>query len=349
MWFAWMGAGKEQPLTETEIVDVTTGKQRLLLPLEVSQFGWSKDARYVSLHARDTESRLPPDFVSYQKAAVWDLEPAAPRQVPLGAPPGGPAFSWRRANERFSSDGRLFTVFGFAPRDPKAPWREVDWYLVRWELPGGRLMCACQLVDASLSRHDRFLLGPHGDRLARLSGGAGVPGPRTGQGLELELWEIKPDGASTRLWGESAAWAEVRADLSTIFALPYVQLEFTPDGRRLVLIGETETRIWDLVVPGPPMILRGKRGNPTALALSPDQRRFLMVTTPESTEQGTPGRPELHVWDLTNGQELLAAPIPLRSGHSVRGGWTSFDGRQLRFIGGTREQQWALVLDGTPR
>jgi serine/threonine protein kinase/WD40 repeat protein len=338
--FAWVAAGQEVPVAQTEIVEVATGQQRLVLPLEMSHIGWSADARYVSLHTR--VDRGPGDFVSFERAAVWDLAPAAARRVALEAPPGAAEFYWRPADEWFSADGRLFTVFGIAPHKIKAPNGYGDHYLVRWELPTGRLVFARPLADPSANREDRFVLAPHGDRLARLARVDPLPGPGARRPPELELWEIKPDGANARLWSADLQWADFW-DVEPVPFAPLRQLEFTPDGRRLVLIGERETRVWDLVRSGPPIILRGNRGAPVALALSPDERRLVMVTASYSRET------ELRVWDLSNGQELLAAPIPLRMERSVRGGWTAFDGRHLRLIGGTPDELWLLVLDGTPR
>jgi serine/threonine protein kinase/WD40 repeat protein len=344
---AWSVVGRTTFVARTEIVDVATGRERLVLPIDLGTARWSLKARYVSLHVRNPS--LPPGQVQLGEESIWDMKADPPQRRQLETPRPAPLASWRSGLVWFSSDERFFTVLGAIPRDVKMPFGPADHYLSRWEVATGRLVFSQPFPDPLVSREDKFVVSPAGDRLARLTGveiAHGMPGSRP---PALELWDIQPDGAISRLWTVDTRWAQERDDLPTYFAYPFIAVDFSPDGRRLFVIGENETRAWDLAMGGAPIVYKGKRGVPAAVAHSPDDRRLVMVTAPEREDAARPAMAELRVWDLTTGQELLSMPIPVRMPHSGTSGWAHFDGQQLRLLGGGREELSAYLLDGKPR
>jgi WD40 repeat protein len=345
--FAWAAAGLEAVDYRTEVVDVATGRERLALPLGITKAVWSPGECYLLLDLIDDKKPL--DYLPLERRALWDLDADPPRQRKLEAPPQALLFFERRAWEWFSADERFLTALGTVPREARFPYNAADHYLVRWDLATGGLVFSHRFPDPSVGRDDRFVQSPRGDRLARLVGVDPMPGIPALPTPELELWEVKADGDVARLWKADARWVQERDDMPTMFVQPFAHLDFSPDGRRLFLIAERETRAWDLAAGGPPVVFRGKSGVPRALALSPDDRRLVMVTAPEQDDKPDGGVTELRVWDLASGQEVLAAPIPVRMYPSVAVAWTPFDGGQLRVLGGTREARSVFVLDGKPR
>jgi hypothetical protein len=123
---------------------------------------------------------------------------------------------------------------------------------------------------------------------------------------------------------------------------------FTPDGGRLVAFHPGGVRVWDLAAGGPPAVLRGAQGAPRLTAVSPDGRRLVLVS--ERAPVREVSRPELRLWDLTSGQELLAAEVafPLPRPNPDRGSYPAFDGRVLRLFGTGPRGAEVGVLDGSP-
>jgi hypothetical protein len=80
--------------------------------------------------------------------------------------------------------------------------------------------------------------------------------------------------------------------------------------------------------------------------VSPDGRRLVVVSDRNSLGDA---RPELRVWDLASGQELLAAGVLFPLPRVDVGSFPAFDGRQLLLFGTGARGAEVGVLDGSPR
>jgi serine/threonine protein kinase/WD40 repeat protein len=233
--YAWAAAGDEPPVGRTEVVDIATGREILVLPFNLESAACSPKARFFLLHL--SHQKLSPPFRRLEGLRLWDLNADSPHEVKLEFPSRAAEFDWNDSREWFASDDRFLTILAAVPRDTRAPYGPADHRLVRWELATGRLIFNCVIPDTTISRDDRFVLGPQGDSLARLIGVDGVRGMPDQRPPELELWKVNPDGETAKLWTTGAEWMEARDDLPKVYAQPYVQLEFSPDGGRLFVIG----------------------------------------------------------------------------------------------------------------
>ena len=133
---------------------------------------------------------------------------------------------------------------------------------------------------------DRYLLTISGDRFFLGS-----------QDYDLFLWEVES--------GAQAASVEVQnttppstGEMGTAGSVHFTTgagAAFAKDGRLATLGGDNTALVWEPLLAGQPLVLRGHTAGVNAVAWSPD---FSRLAT--SSEDGT-----ARVWDVSSGQELL--------------------------------------------
>jgi RNA polymerase sigma factor (sigma-70 family) len=198
---------------------------------------------------------------------------------------------------------------------------EIDGVVHLWDVGSGQEVRSFGMPDKRLHR---FALSPDGKLVAIAPQGKApalwdvesgqMLGRLPGQERILSL-AFSPDGKrlaagiedsdAIRLW-DVATRKEVRSfvgkkepPLSPRFGTIAQAIAFTPDGKTLVSLGgheDDKIRVWDVESGKEQRLIRTRRGDGSALALSPDGR-----TAAVGGRNST-----VRLWDLTTGKETLA-------------------------------------------
>jgi WD40 repeat protein len=308
------------------VLDVPSGEVVLDAPGPSSAVGaaFSPDNRYMVVVGNRNDSS------EGNRAALtaWDLGARPPVLVPLEDP--RPALGSVAAPKvAFGPAGHLTAVLGPADLDKPSAGA-----LVRWDLATGRRVFTAPLPAPcdNIAYVINYVVSPDGSRLAN-------PGAEPGaRGRGPLLWDVGDDGRLTPHPldpGRSGQGAEP------------TELGFAPDGRRMVAFRPGAIQVWDLVAGGPAAVLRGAQGSLRLAAVSPDGRRLVAVCE-RTASAWEPSRPELRVWDLAAGQELLATEVPFPLARTARGSYPPFDGRRLSLFGTSGRGAEVGILDGSP-
>ena len=349
-WFggltrASLGWASQLPrLSRTVVWNLPSGETILDLPQLTSGQQLSRDGRYLSMYLRE-DNRINPNEL---ERVVWDLTARPARRVPLEVPtiPTGPD-EHVRWHYLFGPGDRYLTGTAKTVRAvPNEPHTTTRVFILRWDLETGRLVFARPFADAPKGRtyDSRLIFSPDLTRIVQVPNSEDGQ-PVAGETHELRMWELRPDGETVRIWTDAGEWITGK-DEESRSSLTQLRVEFTPDGKRLVVVAERQARVYDLDAMDKPIILRGVRGFPLRAALSNDDRRLVMVSN--LAPIGSSKQMELKVWDLASRQELLALPIylPDQFGETfVR----SFDGQQVKLFVRTPRGGESITLDGSPR
>jgi WD40 repeat protein len=333
-------------LSRTVVWDVPSGETLLDLPHLTSTPQFSRDGRYLTLHQR-IDNRI---GWAEGDRRVWDLSVRPARLVSLETPtiPLGPDehINWDYQlgpGERFIS----CTARTFQAATRRGPQITTGVFLIRWDLETGRLVFNRPLPDAPKgpSHDQRLVFSPDMTRIVAVPNsedGAPVIGGST----ELRMWELRPDGEAVRIWTDSGDWITGQ-DEGTKSTLTQLLVECLPDGKKMLIVGEKQARLFNLDAMDRPIILRGVRGFPYRAALSDDSRRLIMLSN--NAPIGLPKQMELKVWDLVTRQELLALPVNFPERFGGPSFVRTFDGKQLKlFLRSDRGGEF-YTLDGSPR
>ena len=186
----------------------------------------------------------------------------------------------------WSSDGRRIATSSFD--NSVHIWEADTGKLIRQiDLPKG---ITGNIYDMALtvqwSPDDRYILTISGDRFFLGS-----------QDFDLFLWEVES--------GQQAAYFEVQnttppstGELSTAGSAHFTTgggAAFAKDGRLATLGGDNNALVWEPLLAGQPLVLRGHTQGVNSVVWSPD---FTRLAT--ASEDGT-----ARVWDARSGQELL--------------------------------------------
>jgi serine/threonine protein kinase/WD40 repeat protein len=213
--------------------------------------------------------------------------------------------------------------------------------LALWDLATGRRLWQFSLPEQKTVRPERLVFSPDGNVLAGVAyvmhkvkpGNVGLPPMEPAL---LFTWKLMKQGLPPVM---QINGLDERCSLSSYEPL----VEFSPDSRSMAFQNEKQhVVVWDLTSGRERFILRGLSRN-SHMAFSPDGSRLL------TTGQGGNRSPlandmECRLWDMGNGQELLAVSLPdhfLLDRSSIR-----FDGQRIYL---TTPQSDVEVLDGSPR